>query len=376
MFPLMRTPAAITVLILGLGGCSDSAAPSGSNLVALSGLSIGACGRSEHQLRCWGSQGPLTGGGIATLPMQPGGAFNNLELVRNKDYIGGCGLDGSGALFCWNVDGSGYAPRAPTLRFNDLAMTYGSACAVELSGTIYCWGGSADLTGVSPEDMQVCGVEPDTYSCVPEPTPIASTERFSMVASGDQHTCGLAQSGQVFCWGWFALGAGPDIQDSPVPIPVESPERFSAIAAGAEGTCAISRTGQLFCWGNNNGGMLGPGEYVIALPEPVSIPDDVAMKSVTLGSAHSCTIDSTGSAWCWGTEGLGTGASSSPEPARVLGALNFVSLAAGSNFTCGISRDGAWCWGDNSLGQLGNGNTVDSPIPVRVASQDAIDPDD
>jgi hypothetical protein len=34
---------------------------------------------------------------------------------------------------------------------------------------------------------------------------------------------------------------------------------------------------------------------------------------------------------------------------------------------CGIATDGnAWCWGSNSKGELGDGSTTPSTIPVRV----------
>jgi alpha-tubulin suppressor-like RCC1 family protein len=38
-----------------------------------------------------------------------------------------------------------------------------------------------------------------------------------------------------------------------------------------------------------------------------------------------------------------------------------------ANHLCAIKVDGsAWCWGENDFGQLGDGTTTDSDVPVRV----------
>ena len=373
MFPNMRTPAVVVALLMGTGACTDTASPHGANLMALSGAEFGACGRGETQLRCWGSLGALTGGTTASSPMLPGSPINSLELVRRGPFDDvGCGLDASGTLFCWGPGGTGYAPVAPGLRFTDVTMGQAFQCALSTSSTVYCWG-VVQGTGIALQDAEIsqCGSGLSAYACVMNPTAITSSEHFKAVASGWYHTCAVAQSGQVFCWGSGAgLGAGADVQEAQTPVPVESQDRFSAISSGTESSCAISAAGQPVCWGYNTGGMLGGSETKLDVPTPVELPSGVVMKAISLGASHSCSLDTTGAAWCWGTGGLGNGTSVSHAPVQVLGGLTFTSVAAGGGFTCGVAGNGAWCWGANSYGQLGNGGSADSPIPVRVANQD------
>ena len=58
-------------------------------------------------------------------------------------------------------------------------------------------------------------------------------------------------------------------------------------------------------------------------------------------------------------------------PGAVPGGLTFRTLSAGDYATCGVTTRGvAYCWGHNEFGQLGDGTTTFSSVPVRVAGQD------
>lgn len=54
-------------------------------------------------------------------------------------------------------------------------------------------------------------------------------------------------------------------------------------------------------------------------------------------------------------------------PVQAQTELRFTSITAGHLSTCGITADGAlYCWGGNTWGELGDGTTVSSVVPVRV----------
>ena len=91
---------------------------------------------------------------------------------------------------------------------------------------------------------------------------------------------------------------------------------------------------------------------------------------------HTCGIDTTGKAWCWGGDAFGQvgdgndGQANEYAPVAVAGGLTFTHLSAGEYNTCGIDTTGkAWCWGRDNYGQVGDGNDGQATeyAPVAVA---------
>ena len=117
-------------------------------------------------------------------------------------------------------------------------------------------------------------------------------------------------------------------------------------------------------------------------PAVVSAAAALVFRQVSAGVEHACGVDTEGKAWCWGANGfgeLGIPPAASPDecpsrpcslgPVAVSGGLRFRHLAAGSNFTCGLTTaDEVFCWGRNDAGQLGTGSTAaGNSMPVEIA---------
>src|SRR6266545_4493388 len=177
------------------------------------------------------------------------------------------------------------------------------------------------------------------------------------------------------CWGLNRSGqlGNGTTKNSSVPVQVSGlSSGVVEIAAGGAHTCAITVEGGVLCWGAGSFGQLGNGQ-VKGSSTPASVSGlDSGVAAVSTGGLHSCALTAEGGVLCWGlnTSGqLGNGTTTnSPTPVGVAGLGSGVAaIAAGGSHTCAHSSTGAvLCWGLNSSGQLGNGTTTNSPVPIDV----------
>jgi alpha-tubulin suppressor-like RCC1 family protein len=98
----------------------------------------------------------------------------------------------------------------------------------------------------------------------------------------------------------------------------------------------------------------------------------VTATQVSAGGSHTCAILEDKSIKCWGYGSygqLGDGSTAdSPIPVSVSGITNATQVAAGGMHTCALLEDkNVKCWGRGTNGQLGDGSTADSSIPVSVS---------
>lgn len=196
-----------------------------------------------------------------------------------------------------------------------------------------------------------------------------------LVAAGRNFT--IAQAASASFWGWGdngygQLGNGATIgSNTPIPILGLSGTAFISIAAGSASSLG-SRPNGAWGWGGNASGQLGDGTTVnVSTAGLVLGASGVNVTKVSTGEAHSVALEGGGTMWGWGdnTYGqLGDGTTtSSTIPVTVTALSRVTSISAGGYHTLALDQDGrVWGWGNNAFGQVGDGTLVNSPVPVPV----------
>ena len=304
-----------------------------------------SCGlRNDGTVTCWGEnfagQADAPGGQFRAIAAGGGVLYSPVGSTEVSGHS--CGLRNDGTVTCWgknsagetDVPGGEFSAIAAggsfsqTLEVNGVTRSYGHSCGLRRDGTVTCWG----RYGVD--------VRADVFYS--EFTTVAAGDvpdgRFSAIAAGLNHSCGLRNDGAVTCWGdnWYGQTDVPD-------------GRFTAIAAGYLHNCGLRSDGAVTCWGDNEHGQtdVSSGRF----------------SAIAAGLNHSCGLRSDGTVTCWGGNDVRQG--DVPDG-------RFTAIAAGATVesadlsgaylvghTCGLRTDGTiTCWG---------GNPYD-PSPIHIAA--------
>ncbi len=283
---------------------------------------------SEDTVKCWGSGTVGELGPVGTTPglnatEESPSAFPQGTLQGVEQLVGGENH------YCVIAQGQ-------KLGKDGMPVMDASMQPVPTTGVVKCWGDALGNGQLNP-----------TFT----PTEVPLPYRATKVAAGDDFSCALLVTGEVYCWGkndFEQLGTGiPGSGDDPTPHRVFGENNFKDISAGTRHVCGIKpNTGgapdTMACWGDGMNGKIGSGS---TYEGPYSAPTDVF------------------------AENLSTGIFS------VLAGVT--AIGAGAEHTCAVTDgsdpstpQGVYCWGDNSRSQLGINSitsTINSAQPVSFA---------
>ena len=207
---------------------------------------------------CWGSNtyprcDPLGGYCYEVGAGQAAPTSAQVKQVAAGDYHT-CGLQPSGYVDCWGLEGDWTTDRSGP--FSWITAGYYHNCAIRASdGTVECWG----------------------HSSYGEIAQAPAGEKFTKLATGENHVCGITPERDVKCWGGNTWGQAPKLRAGP----------YTQIGAGDLFTCGLKATGEIDCWGYNFFGQ-------------TNAPDGT-WTTLGVGDAYACASNTDTGVWqCWG----------------------------------------------------------------------------
>ena len=234
-------------------------------------------------------------------------------------------------------------------------------------GTVYRWG----VVGTSGKIAQLE---------LTAPTPVAGiTGTVTQIATSNSDGYALTSNGEVFAWGvnnYGELGNGTTSPYETHAVQVEFPSGVT-IATLADpmpfdGALAIDSTHHVWAWGLNGTGDL----CLTGLPGHEALrPVELSLGDVTLatGARTHSLFDSGGKVYACGSGDAGelgngsTNITSTPTPVVGLPTVGVTALTSSWEGSGALLSNGDYYnWGYNTAGQLGNGTTANSAVPVMV----------
>ena len=157
---------------------------------------------------------------------------------------------------------------------------------------------------------------------------------------------------------------------------LEASTKRTALSAA---TAQISSVGRVEI---TNGSGVVLKTYVAVVKKSVTWPADIDATRTVSGTNRTCAILSN-NVWCWGKNDMGqlgdgtTHSSNIPVKVRSIGDMRngkIIDIFTAQHHSCVLTQLGSnkkvYCWGDNSFGQLGNGSSGAgnySSVPVEVS---------
>jgi alpha-tubulin suppressor-like RCC1 family protein len=350
----------------GVDGGSDGGVDGGSTVEMISAAFGHTCAIHAGVLSCWGdnTHGQLGLGDVqprlAPAVVEPGSEW--VEVAAG--YEATCGRKRDGTVWCWGDNtslqlgqgpgGMVTSPRQVSLGFaaSAVSLHFQHACVLSEDGSVWCWG--ANREGQLGQSDRYPGVDQGA------PRPVAAGQHFREVSAGQGHTCAVRVDGTLWCWGRNGEGELGQGDGSPLqiraPVQVGTAADWRHVRASQNSSCGVRQTGQLYCWGDTYDPMAPASSWA-----PTLVGTDTDWHEVEIETFVVCGLKTGGVQQCWGrnVEGqLGTGDTVSVYTPVTTAGGPWAGQTVGRFHRCALDVQGTFfCTGENAAGQLGLGDT-------------------
>ncbi|ETR70825.1 MAG: hypothetical protein OMM_08528, partial [Candidatus Magnetoglobus multicellularis str. Araruama] len=415
---------------LGIGNTSDQNTPvqinTLDNIVAIAaGFSHSLALKADGTVWAWGGQDEF--GDHITIPVMKPDLFNVVAIAAGGGHS--FALRSNGIAWAWGGNTFGQLGIGNTTAQNHpvkvhsisnivkLAAGFDHSMALDQDGSVYAWGfnhlgqsGTANPSYYLTSPVQVsdiengCDIECGSYHSFAQlndglvmgwgsnwnnqvndsqalhlisPKPVHSiTGIVDMSAFGDFSNIVLTQQGTILTW--ENSGHLPVFKEV-----MPNSEDIVDISSNDEKTCVVLNDGNVWCWGKNIDGL-----DTLFSSEPLHISGLTNMKAIVISPStiqniyHPVTSSQTvlkndGTVWKWGVNEygqLGNGTTeNSSLPVQVKNLGNVISVSATYFHGLAVKSDGTvWSWGYNYDGQLGDGSMADRSVPEQIPYLDNV----
>jgi alpha-tubulin suppressor-like RCC1 family protein len=262
------------------------------------------------------------------------------QLSASTTHV--CGLQASGALYCWGTNGQGErmsgttgaasttpVPSGGTGRYSSVSVGTNYTCATErVTLRTVCAG--------TNNTRQLGRLTTGTRDSVPQPidqAALTSALGSQLSNSNGSSVCLTSSDDQLVCWGGSTTSLPQYTSGGP---------NITGAARGAAHTCVVTAEGIIRCTGSNGAGQLGDGT-IGSVVVSVLVAGNASFRAVTAAANYTCALTQVGALHCWGDfpnarlrAAYGT---SRRAPVPLLAGVTFTSINATPNTLCGVTTD-------------------------------------
>lgn len=246
-------------------------------------------------------------------------------------------------------------------------MPYDSALAIDSTGHVWGWGYDSSHS-LCLNKLRIDRPRRLPLSRVTMATGAGGHSMF--LSKGRLYSCGVGGDGE--------LGDGTTrTSQTPVRVIGLPARQVASLQSAWQDSGVLYKDGTYYDWGYNALGQLGDGTTSnSSVPVEVALPGKVV--AVSQGGSRkrngqTLALLSNGTIWDWGANHdgqLGNGStrtSTLPIEVHFEHKADWVEVCSGGYSSYAVARSGrAWAWGGNNYGQLGTGGSSYQKTPARV----------